>query len=426
MSENTTKILYTQHELLFMFQQQLRDQLNARYPFEPDFKDADFQLESSNDWYNSRNGFDEYEMTPELRTKITLTELVNGQPTGNKLEFILNHDEDYALLAESNEITYEYEYDEEDPTDFYTYKTPDHWKTFYQVDPFDMEISFNDGMSYRILDPFYTNACYAHLATETSQIIDPNYVRNCIKPYYIDYPKQLQKNLPDFQLAGITSHHVYRLYPLNKSLEYYNNITDLQLTTHKNANPTVTFENKLLPNPNEPQQFSSDISNDAELKALNDTIVTISNRITPAQEEIAYQVTQNVEMERYPRTALSKYNLVPTLPNNLVGTNTVQVSVTSEDTLTHKDFFVTRINNDQYRITEPFDPNNLPDSIAVYSVVTRTKNEGYSKTLGNELKRIVSHNRQPRNHIQVAKQRPKSKFKQDVQLDKPNNELELD
>ena len=47
MSENTTKILYTQHELLFMFQQQLRDQLNARYPFEPDFKDADFQLESS-------------------------------------------------------------------------------------------------------------------------------------------------------------------------------------------------------------------------------------------------------------------------------------------------------------------------------------------------------------------------------------------
>lgn len=38
MSENTTKILYTQHELLFMFQQQLRDQLNARYSFEPDFK----------------------------------------------------------------------------------------------------------------------------------------------------------------------------------------------------------------------------------------------------------------------------------------------------------------------------------------------------------------------------------------------------
>lgn len=48
--------------------------------------------------------------------------------------------------------------------------------------------------------------------------------------------------------------------------------------------------------------------------------MTISNRITPAQEEIAYQVTQNVEMERYPRTALSKYNLVPTLPNNLIGT----------------------------------------------------------------------------------------------------------
>ena len=75
MSENTTHILYTQHELLFMFQQQLRDKLNARYPFEPDFKDAKFQLESSSDWYNSQNGFDQYEMTPKLRTKITLTEL---------------------------------------------------------------------------------------------------------------------------------------------------------------------------------------------------------------------------------------------------------------------------------------------------------------------------------------------------------------
>ena len=426
MSENTTKILYTQHELLFMFQQQLRDQLNARYPFEPDFKNADFQLESSSDWYNSRNGFDEYEMTPELRTKITLTELINSQPTGNKLQFILNHNEDYALLADSSEITYEYEYDEEDHTDFYTYKTPDHWKTFYRVDPFDMEVSFNDGMSYTTPEPFYADACYAHLATETSQIIDPNYVRDYIKPYYIDYPKQLQKNLTDFQLAGITSHHVYHLYPLNKSLKYYSNITELYLTEYKNANPTVTFENKLLPNPNESQKFSCDISNNTELKALNNTIVTISNRITPAQEEIAYQVTQNVEMERYPKTALSIYNLTPTLPDNLIGTNTVQVSVTSESTLTHKDFFVTRINNDQYRITEPFNTKNLPDSIAVYSVVTRTKDDGYSKTLGNELKRIVYNNRQPRNSIKVTKQKPKTKVRPEPSYNEPDNGPSLD
>lgn len=363
-------------------------------------------------------------MTPELRTKITLTELVNGQPTGNKLQFILNHDEDYALLAESSEITYKYEYDEEDPMDSYTYKTPDHWKTFYQAYPFDMEVSFNDGLSYTIPNPFYADACYAHLATETAQVIDPNYVRNYIKPYYIDYPKQLQKNLTDFQLAGITRHHVYRLYPLNKALEYYSNITELYLTEYKNANPTITFENKVLPNPNEPKQFSCDISNDTRLKALNDTIVDVSNRITPAQEEIAYQITQNVEMERYPRTALSKYNLVPTLPNNLVGTNTVQVSVTSEDTT--KDFFVTRINDDQYRITKPFDPNNLPDSIAVYSVITRTKDQGYSKTLGNELKRIVVNNRQPRNSIKVAKQKPKTKFKQTTLFDEPDNGPTLD
>lgn len=424
MSENTTKILYTQHELLFMFQQQLRDQLNARYSFEPDFKDADFQLETSSDWYNSQNGFDQYDMTPELRTTITLTELVNGQPTGNKLQFILNHDEDYSLLAKSNEITYEHEYDEEDSMNTYTYKTPDHWKTFYQAYPFDMEVSFNDGMSYTIPNPFYTDACYSHLATEASLVISPYYVQNYIKPYYIDYPKQLQKNLPDFQLVGITSNHVYRLYPINKSLEYYNNITELYLTEYKNDNPTVTFENKVLPSPNEPQQFSCDITNDIGLRTLNNTIINVTNRITPAQEEIAYQVTQNIEMERYPRNKMSECDMSVSLPDTLQGTNTVQVSVTSEDT--SKDFFVTRINDDQYRITEPFDPNNLPDSIDVYSVVTRTKDEGYSKTLGNELKRIVVNDRQPRNSIRVAKQKPKTKFQQTTLFDKPDNGPSLD
>lgn len=425
MSENITKILYTQHELLFMFQQQLRDQLNARYPFEPDFKDANFQLETSSDWYNSQNGFDQYEMTPELRTKITLTELRNGQPTGNKLKFILNHDEDYAKLAEADEITYKFDHDEDYPEeDCYMYHVDGHWKEYFQAFPFNMEISFNDGIPYTTPDPFYADACYAHLATKTSPVISPDYVQNHIKPYYIDYPKQLQKNLPDFQLAGITSNHVYRLYPLNKSLEYYSNITELYLTEYKNDNPTVTFENKVLPNPNEPQQFSCDILNDAGLRALNDTIVDITNHITPAQEEIAYQITQNVQLERYPRNKMSECEMVPTLPDTLQGTNTVQVTVTSEDT--SKDFFVTRINDYQYRITEPFDPNNLPDSIDVYSVVTRTKDEGYSKTLGNKLKRIVVNDRQPRNSIRVAKQKPKTKFQQTTLFDEPDNELELD
>ena len=122
MSENTTHILYTQQELVFMFQQHLQDQLNARYPFDPDFKDADFQLETSTDWYNSQKGWDEYDVTPELRTKITLTELINGQPTGNKLKFILDHNEDYSKLAEANKITYEFDHDEDYPEeDSYVY-----------------------------------------------------------------------------------------------------------------------------------------------------------------------------------------------------------------------------------------------------------------------------------------------------------------
>lgn len=112
------------------------------------------------------------------------------------------------------------------------------------------------------------------------------------------------------------------------------------------------------------------------------------------------------------------------LPDTLQGTNTVKVTVTSEDT--SKNFFVTRINDDQYRITEPFDPNNLPDSIDVYSVVTRTKDKGYSKTLGNELKRIVVNDRQPRNSIRVAKQKPKTKFQQTTLFDEPDNGPSLD
>lgn len=129
-------------------------------------------------------------------------------------------------------------------------------------------------------------------------------------------------------------------------------------------------------------------------------------------------------MEDYPKNKMSECDMSVSLPDTLQGTNTVQVRATSEDTT--KDFFVTRINDHQYRITEPFDPNNLPDSIDIYSVVTRTKDKGYSKTLGNELKRIVVNDRQPRNSIKVAKQKPKTKFHQTTLFDEPDNELELD
>lgn len=440
MSENTTHILYTQQELVFMFQQHLQDQLNARYPFDPDFKDADFQLETSTDWYNSQKGWDEYDVTPELRTKITLTELINGQPTGNKLKFILDHNEDYSKLAEANKITYEFDHDEDYPEeDSYVYHIDGDSKNYYTPSPFDMEVSFNDGYPWGLIDPFYTDACYANLAPETSQVFSPNYAQNYIKPYYIDYPKQLQKNMPDFKLSAIAdsiclnwedpqydsdSHIIYRMYPKNRNLEYYESPTFLNLKKHHNHSNLIYFENNVLPNPNEHQKFNCNLRHDAGLQALNDTIVDITNRVTHAQKEIHYQVTQNLYMEDYPKNKMSECNMTVSLPNTLQGTNTVQITVTSEDT--SKDFFVTRINDDQYRITEPFDPNNLPDSIDVYSVVTRTKDKGYSKTLGNELKRIVVNDRQPRNSIRVAKQKPKTKFQQTNLQDEPDNGPSLD
>ena len=245
--------------------------------------------------------------------------------------------------------------------------------------------------------------------------------------------------MPDFKLSAIAdsiclnwedpeydsdSHIIYRMYPKNRNLEYYESPVCWNWKKHHNHSNLSYVENNVLPNSNEHQKFSYNLRHDAGLQALNDTIVDITNRVTPAQKEIHYQVTQNLYMENYPKNKMSECNMVVTLPDTLQGTNTVQVTVTSEDT--SKNFFVTRINDDQYRITEPFDPNNLPDSINVYSVVTRTKDKGYSKTLGNELKRIVVNDRQPRNSIKVAKQKPKTKFQQTTLFDKPDNELELD
>ena len=146
--------------------------------------------------------------------------------------------------------------------------------------------------------------------------------------------------------------------------------------------------------------------------------------MTPAQEEIMYQINQNDRRYDPDNPKLKHIEIKTTLPDSLLHTNTVQVTVSSDNT--SKNFFVTRINDNQYRITEPFDTKNLPDSIAVYSVVIRTKDEGYSKTLGNELKRIVVNNRQPRNSIKVTKQKPKTKFQQTTLQDEPDNGPSLD
>lgn len=213
-----------------------------------------------------------------------------------------------------------------------------------------------------------------------------------------------------------------QLYSIFKRLEYYQK--PLKVYVPLNDRTTILFKDDRLSADGKPTVFSFNIHNPTELKTLNDKLIEVSNRVTPAQEEIVYQIDRNNHRYDSDNPKLKHIKISATLPDTLQGTNTVQVSVTSEDT--SKDFFVTRINDDQYRITEPFDPNNLPDSIEVYSVVTRTKNEGYSKTLGNELKRIVVNNRQPRNHIKVTKQRPKSKFQQTTLFDKPDNGPSLD
>lgn len=409
----------------------MKTQFNAKLPYESDNLDADYQLHVTNSWFDTEY-WDDYSIRPKLRTTFTLRGLTNHEFNGKSVVFTFDHNEDYE-----NDFIYENGLDP-----FYNIPPENRTRSDKVNTPFDVDININDTGEALIRSPFGSKYDHESLRIPGQNPIDESYFTDYLKPLFFEYPEKLKQHLPNFTLLytptyaydhawnnpdGSEDNYVpsvhYELSQANfKHLEYYQK--PLKVYIPLNDTNTILFKDDRLSADGKPTIFSFNIHNPAELKTLNDKLIEVSNRVTPAQEEIVYQTVENNRWYDPDNPKLKHIEINATLPDTLQGTNTVQVTVTSEDT--SKDFFVTRINDQQYRITEPFDPNNLPDSIDVYSVVTRTKDEGYSKTLGNELKRIVVNDRQPRNSIRVAKQKPKTKFQQTNLQDEPDNGPSLD
>lgn len=431
MSDKPFRLIYSQTELLQLFQEQLKTQFNAKLPYEPNSLDADYQLHVTNSWFDTEY-WDEYSVRPKSRTTFTLRELTNHEFNGKSVVFTFDHNEYYE-----NDFIYENGLDP-----FYNIPPENRIPSDEIKSPFDVNIEIDCKGEQYIRSPFNSKDNHKSLRTPGQNPIDTAYFTDYLKPLFFKYPEQLKQHLPNFTLLCTPSYAYnhkwnnpdgseddyvpsvrYELSQANfKRLEYYQK--PLKVYIPLNDTNTILFKDDRLSKDGKPIVFSFNIHNPTELKTLNNKLIEVSNRVTPVQEEIMYQINQNNRRYDPDNPKLKHMEIKATLPDNLLHTNTVQVTVSSNHT--SKDFFVTRINNDQYRITEPFNTKNLPDSIAVYSVVTRTKDDGYSKTLGNELKRIIYNNCQPRNSIKVTKQKPKTKVRPEPSYDEPDNGPSLD
>lgn len=118
------------------------------------------------------------------------------------------------------------------------------------------------------------------------------------------------------------------------------------------------------------------------------------------------------------------------IPDELVGTNTMHVRIRNKNLNKLQDFYVTAINETDYRITDPFDPNNLPDSINVYAVVSKNIKNDYAPNLAFKLKEIVAEDLEPESVIHVSKQHAKQKSSHKTEqlslFDEPDNGPSLD
>ena len=81
MSDKLHRLIYSQTELLQLFQEQLKNQFNAKLPYEPNSLDADYQLHVTNSWFDTEY-WDDYSVNPKLRTTFTLRglRLTKGDP----------------------------------------------------------------------------------------------------------------------------------------------------------------------------------------------------------------------------------------------------------------------------------------------------------------------------------------------------------
>lgn len=208
-------------------------------------------------------------------------------------------------------------------------------------------------------------------------------------------------------------------------LRYYHSPILVAVNDFDEKPTSITIINNKFASSEVDQYIHFDLEKQDVLESINQTIQAIQNRPTPAQEEIAFQVIGDRPMQFTGHGFASTF-----LPDELVGTNTMLVRIRNKNLNKLQDFYVTAINETDYRITDPFDPNNLPDSINVYAVVSRDVKNDYDTNLATKLKEIVAKDLEPESMIHVSKQkqtkRSTPKAEQLNLFDEPDNGPSLD
>lgn len=419
--------VYTQAELIDMVRATLQHKFNADYSFQT-YVRGDYSV-------NTETFFDE--KTKNLATVITVNSLKDSPMTRKniKLRFDYNKDYEFAYHNYNRSI---------DPDD-------DFWGEIYPQTskPFDkVTLTYNNNIvSSPYNELFNIEYCY------TREYLLPDYVEENLTQLMevtFELGKHLDTALTRHKISniihgddardfldiedGFYENYIYHIERdpwdsqyKSERLRYYHSPILVAVDNFEEKPTSITIINNKFASSEDDKliHFNVEKQDVLALAPINATIQAIQNRPTPAQEEIAFQVIGNRPLE------VTGHGFVSTfLPDDLVGTNTMQVRIHNKFQDKTKDFYVTAINETQYRITDPFNTKDLPDSINVYGIVTRTEKNDYDSALARKLKDIVAKDLEPESTIAVTKQKETkkstSKIKQLNLFDEPDNELELD
>lgn len=187
MSDKPHRLIYSQTELLQLFQEQLKTQFNAKLPYEPNSLDTDYQLHVTNSWFDTEY-WDDYSVNPKLRTTFTLRGLTNREFNGQSIIFTFDHNRDYE-----QDFIYENGLDP-----FYNIPPENRIPSEKVETPFDVDININGTGEALIRSPFSSNNDHKSLRTPSQNPIDESYFTDYIKPFFFEYPEKLKQHLPNF------------------------------------------------------------------------------------------------------------------------------------------------------------------------------------------------------------------------------------
>ena len=392
--------VYTQAELIDMVRATLQRKFNADYSFQTHVQ-GDYSI-------NTETFFDE--KTKNLVTVLTVKSLKDSPMTRKniKLRFDYNKDYEFAYYNYNRSI---------DPDD-------DFWEEIYPQanEPFDkVTLIYNNNIDSSLYNElFNTEYCY------TREYLLPDYVEeNLTQLMEVTFGlgKRLETALTRHTITnvvhgdeardfldiedGFYENYIYHIErdPWNSQynkerLRYYHSPILVAVNDFDEKPTSITIINNKFASSEVDQYIHFDLEKQNVLENINQTIQAIQNRPTPAQEEIAFQVIGDRPMQFTGHGFVSTF-----LPDELVDTNTMHVRIRNKNLNKLQDFYVTAINETDYRITDPFDPNNLPDSINVYAVVSRDVKNDYDTNLTTKLKEIVAKDLEPESMIHVSKQK---------------------